>query len=108
MTGSGSSQQQVYYVVEMTVGFGSVAEAQQRAPEALAAHVRRSAQLHDQGQVLMAGAFLEPDPEDGQLRTMAICPSQAAADAFVAGDPFVQSGQVLAHRIRPWANMFAR
>lgn len=92
----------------MTVAFGSVAEAQQRAPETLAEHVRRSAELHAQGHVLMAGAFLEPDADDGHLRTMAICPSREAADDFVAGDPFVRNGQVLAHRIRPWANMFAR
>ena len=105
---TGSLQQRVYFVVEMTVAFSSVAEAQQRAPEALAEHVRRSTELHVQGQVLMAGAFLEPSPDDGLLRTMAICQSQEAADAFVAGDPFVQNGQVLSHRIRPWANMFAR
>jgi uncharacterized protein YciI len=98
----------VYYVVEMTVTFTSLAEVQQQAPAALADHLARSKALHDEGAVLMAGAFLEPEPDDPHLRTMAICASRDAAERFVAGDPFVRSGQVLAHRIRPWANMFAR
>ena len=98
----------MFYVVEMTVPYASLAEAREKAPEALAEHVARTAELYRAGDVLMAGAFLEPDPEDGYLRTMAVCRSQQAADEFVAGDPFVRAGTVLAHRIRPWANMFAR
>jgi len=98
----------VFYVVEMTVPYASLAEAREKAPEALAEHVARTTELYRAGDVLMAGAFLEPDPEDGYLRTMAVCRSQQAADEFVAGDPFVRAGTVLAHRIRPWANMFAR
>ncbi len=100
--------ERVYHVVEMTVPYTSIAEAQARAPEALAEHIARSTELHDAGDVLMAGAFLQPDPSDGYLRTMAICRSQEAAERFVAGDPFVRDGTVLSHRIRAWANMFAR
>jgi uncharacterized protein YciI len=98
----------VFYVVEMTVPFTSLTEAREKAPKALAEHVARTGELHRAGDVLMAGAFLEPDPEDGCLRTMAVCRSQKAAEEFVAGDPFVRDGTVLAHRVRPWANMFAR
>jgi uncharacterized protein YciI len=65
------------------------------------------AALPHAGDVLMAGAFLQPDPQDGYLRTMAVCRSQQAAERFVAGDPFVRNGTVLTHRIRAWANMFA-
>ena len=108
MTSDDSPAQRVFYVVEMTVPFTSLAEAQQKAPDALAGHVARTAELHRGGGVLMAGAFLEPDPQDGYLRTMAVCRSQEAAEEFVAGDPFVRDGTVLAHRIRAWANMFAR
>ena len=103
-----SDAPRVYYVVELTVPFTSLAEVQERAPEALAEHRARSMELHHEGEVLMAGAFLQPDAEHGYLQTMAICPSQEAAERFVAGDPFVRNGQVLSHRIRPWANMFAR
>jgi uncharacterized protein YciI len=108
MPSSGSPAERVYYVVDMTVPFTSLAEVQQQAPQALAEHIDRSTELHQQGDVLMAGAFLQPEPEDGYLRTMAICRSQEAAERFVSGDPFVRNGTVLAHRIRVWANMFAR
>src|SRR5689334_5351912 len=104
---SDSPAERVYYVVEMTVPYASMAEVQEQAPQALAEHVSRSMELHRDGDVLMAGAFLQPGP-DGNLRTMAICRSEAAAERFVAGDPFVRNGTVLEHRIRPWANMFAR
>jgi uncharacterized protein len=108
MTSKDGARGRVYYVVEMTVPYVSLAEAQSQAPEALAEHIKRSTELHHAGDVLMAGAFLLPDPQDGYLRTMAVCSSQEAADNFVAGDPFVRNGTVLAHRIRPWADMFAR
>jgi uncharacterized protein YciI len=103
-----TNAERVYYVVEMTVPYTSLAEVQAQAPEALAEHIGRSTELHQAGDVLMAGAFLQPDPADGHLRTMAVCRSQEAAERFVEGDPFVRNGTVLAHRIRPWANMFAR
>jgi uncharacterized protein YciI len=105
---SESRAERVYYVVEMTVPYASLAQAQAQAPQALAEHISRSMELHRDGDVLMAGAFLQPDPEDGHLRTMAVCRSEAAAERFVAGDPFVRNGTVLAHSIRAWANMFAR
>jgi len=108
VTNSESLAERVYYVVEMTVPYTSLAEAQSHAPDALAEHIRRSADLHGAGDVLMAGAFLQPDPQDGYLRTMAVCRSQEAAERFVEGDPFVRNGTVVAHRIRAWANMFAR
>src|SRR4051812_13844001 len=108
MTPTDSEREPVYYVVEMTVPYASLAEVQAAAPQALAEHIRRSAGLHRAGDVLMAGAFLEPDAEDGHLRTMAVCRTRAAAENFVTGDPFVRNGTVLAHRIRAWANMFAR
>jgi uncharacterized protein len=108
VTNTDPPSERVYYVVEMTVPYTSLAEVQAQAPEALAEHLRRSTELHHAGDVLMAGAFLQPDPADGYLRTMAVCRSQEAAERFVAGDPFVRNGTVLTHRIRPWANMFAR
>jgi uncharacterized protein YciI len=71
-------------------------------------HPKRSTELHHACDVLMAGAFLQPDPQDGYLRAMAVWSSQEAADRFVAGDPFVRNGTVFAHQVRAWANMFAR
>ncbi len=107
MTPFDAGSEPVYYVVEMTVPFTSLAEAQAKAAEPLAEHVRLTTDLHRAGEVLMAGAFLEPDAQDGYLRTMAVCRSREAADRFVAGDPFVRNGTVVDHRVRAWANLFA-
>jgi len=74
--------ERVYYVVEMTLPYTSLAEVQTHAPAALAEHLARSMELHQVGDVLMAGAFLQPEPEDGYLRTMAVCRSQEAAERF--------------------------
>jgi uncharacterized protein YciI len=68
-------------------------------------HLNRSKELHEAGQLVMAGAFL--DHAGQPLRTMAILVSKEAADNYIAGDPFVQIGMVSSSEIREWANMFA-
>jgi uncharacterized protein YciI len=98
--------QPLYYVVFLTTTFKSLAEAQERAPEDIAAHLARSKQLHEQGLVVMAGAFL--DRPDEPLSTMVVCTSREAAEDFIQGDPFVRKGQVSGWYIREWANIFAR
>jgi uncharacterized protein YciI len=94
-----------YHVVFFTTTFKSFAEAQERAPEDIAAHVARSKRLHEQGVVVMAGAFL--DRPDEPLSTMVVCTSREAADDYIQGDPFVRKGQVSAWHMREWGNMFA-
>jgi uncharacterized protein YciI len=92
----------------MTVPYSSLAEVKAHAPEAPAGHLTRATELHEAGDVLMAGAFRQPDAQDRHPRTTAICRGREAAERFVAGDPFVRDGTVREQRIRPWANMFAR
>ena len=94
-----------YYVVFLTTTYSSFAEAQEEAPEDIAAHLARSRRMHEQGRVLMAGAFL--DRPDEPLTTMGVFTSRDAADEYVRGDPFVLKGKVSAWHIREWANMFA-
>jgi uncharacterized protein len=94
----------VYFVVFIETAFASFEDAIQRAPDELARHRRHSAEMHDRGEVLMAGAFVE---EAGPLSTMAICRSREDAEAFIAGDPFVQAGLTTRSTIRAWADMFA-
>lgn len=94
-----------YFVVFCTTTFGSFAEAQATAAAMIAAHIARSKELHEQGVILMAGAFL--DRPDEPLCTMAILTSREAAEAYMAGDPFNLNGQVREWSIREWANMFA-
>jgi uncharacterized protein len=96
---------QTYTVVELTTSYPSIEEAMRLDPELLARHIARARELHEQGELLMAGAILDPDAPC--LQTMAVTASREAAERFVAGDPFVAAGKVSHHRIRLWANMFA-
>jgi len=97
---------ELYYAIFLTTTYKSLGEAQEQAPEDIAAHLERSKHLHEQGLVVMAGAFV--DRPDEPLSTMVVCTSREAADDFIQGDPFVRKGQVSTWYIREWANMFAR
>jgi uncharacterized protein YciI len=96
--------QNAYYVVQMTTRFRSLAEARASHGEAMAAHVARSKELHEQGVLVMAGAFLEPS--DGPVQTMGVLTSREAADDYARNDPFVVAGLVEQYTIRQWANLF--
>ncbi len=79
-------KQAVYYVVFCTLKYASFAEAKTKAPDRIAAHIRRSKELHEKGALLMAGAFL--DKPDEPLSTMAVATSREAAEQYPQGDPF--------------------
>ena len=100
-----AEQQTVYFVVFLETSYASFEEAISKAPDLIAAHKARSEELHNQGTILMAGAFL--NNSGGHLDTMAVCATREAADEFVRGDPFVLNGMVSKWSIREWANMFA-
>jgi uncharacterized protein YciI len=93
-----------FFVVFMTTRFRSFADVQQAAPEELASHIQTSKQLHAQGRLLMAGAFL--DQPDEPLRTMGVLTSYDEARQYAENDPFVQAGMVEDWHIREWANIF--
>jgi uncharacterized protein len=93
-----------YYVVQMTTRLGSLAAARGSHREAMAAHLARSKELHEQGALVMAGAFLEP--LDGPVQTMGVLISREAAEHYAREDPFVVAGLVEEYTIRRWANMF--
>jgi uncharacterized protein YciI len=99
------NKQAVYYVVFCVLDYTSFAEAKMQAPENIAAHIRRSKELHENGMLLMAGAFL--DNTDEPLTTMAIALSREAAEQYLTGDPFYIDGRISTWSIREWANMFA-
>jgi uncharacterized protein len=90
-------------VVFIETVFASFDDVMKRAPDELARHRTHSAAMHDRGDVLMAGAFVE---EAGPLSTMAICRSREAAEEFIDGDPFVVAGLTARASIRAWADMF--
>ena len=63
-----SEQRPRYYVVFAETAFNSWAEVRQNAPEELAQHIAWSKQLHEEGVLLMSGAFL--DHPDDPVTTM--------------------------------------
>jgi len=97
--------QLVYYVVFCTTKFTSFEDAKTNAPDDIAAHIKRSHELHERGTLLMSGAFIEKT--DAPLNTMAVLTSREAAEEYIKGDPFVLKGMVSNWYIRDWANMFA-
>jgi len=97
--------QSVYYVVRCTLAYGSFDEVQSAAPEDVAAHIRRSQELHAQGTLLMAGVFL--DRPDEPLRSMAVLTTREAAEDYIRDDIFYRKGLMPEWEIRAWANMFA-
>ncbi len=99
-----SEQRPKYYVVFAETAFNSWAEVRQNAPEELAQHMAWSKQLHEEGVLLMSGAFL--DRPDDPVTTMGVLVSREAAEAYMRGDPFVLKGLVRHWHIREWANMF--
>ncbi len=97
-------EQAIYYVAFFVISGTTIEEVIASAPEALAAHVKRSKELQQQGKLLMAGALLHNTPGE-PLMTMGVFPTRAAAEAYAAGDPFVLNGMVTDWYIREWANI---
>jgi uncharacterized protein YciI len=97
--------QPVYYVVFCFTKYASFEDAQTNAANDIAAHIKRSQELHEKGTLLMSGAFI--DKKDEPLSTMAVLASREDAEEYIKGDPFVIKGMVSNWYIREWANMFA-
>ena len=97
------TKQAMYYVVFFEIDYPSIVEALADAPEAIAAHKKRSQEWHEQGKLVMAGAFR--DAPQGRLNTMGVLTSREAAEEFAKGDPFVLNGKVIRWHVREWNNM---
>ncbi len=62
------------------------------------AHLELLQRLHEEGRLVMAGAF---QPPDGALLVFWVdAPSEV--ESFVQADPYVQNGLVASWRIREW------
>ncbi len=92
-----------YYVAFFVTSCKSMEEVKSRHGATVAAHLARSNELHKQGTLLMAGAFLD-NPEE-PVSTMGIFPTREAAEEYAKGDPFVLNGLVTKWHIREWANI---
>jgi len=97
-------EQAIYYVAFFVISGMTLEDVTASAPEALAAHLKRSKELQQQGNLLMAGAFLHHTPGE-PLMTMGVFSSRDAAEAYAAGDPFVLNGMVTDWYIREWTNI---
>jgi uncharacterized protein len=78
--------------------YESADDVMSRAPAHLPAHSERLQEFHGRGDLLMVGAFGDPQREG----SMGIFTSREAAEEFVAGDPFVINGVVRRYEIRDW------
>ncbi len=92
-----------YCVLFFTTKFKSMDEVRAKAPEALAAHLSRSNQLHKEGKVLMAGAFRGSSAEP--IKTMAVFYTREDAEEYAKGDPFLLIGMVSEWHVVDWANI---
>ena len=69
-----------------------------RAPAHFPAHRARLDEFEAAGTLLLVGTFGDPQAQG----SMAIFTTREAAQAFVAGDPFVREGVVRSYEIRDW------
>jgi uncharacterized protein YciI len=63
-----------------------------------AEHLALAKRAHEEGRLVLAGAF---DPPDGALLVFR-AESAAEVEAFAREDPYVKSGLVARWRVRPW------
>jgi uncharacterized protein YciI len=84
--------------MKAVVLYQSADDVRTKAPLHYPAHVARVEAFRARGEILMVGTFGDPQTQG----SMAIFPTRAAAEAFVAEDPFVLEGVVRSHEIRDW------
>jgi uncharacterized protein YciI len=90
-------------VKKYVVLYESADDVARKAPPHFAAHRERYTAFHQRGDLLMIGTFADPQTEGA----MAVFGSRAAAEEFVADDPFVVNGVVKAWHIREWDDVLA-
>lgn len=84
------------------VFYEMAAEGLAKAPANVAAHQALLEEFHQRGTLLMVGPYGTPP-----LAALGIFTSRAAAEEFVAGDPFVINGVVGKHSIHEWREALA-
>jgi uncharacterized protein YciI len=86
------------YLMFYEMAADGMAKAQANFP----AHQARLKEFYQQGTLLMAGPY--GTPPRGAL---GVFTSRAAAEEFIAGDPFVINGVVGKHSIHEWSEALA-
>jgi len=75
----------------------------QLAPAHFPAHLARIHEFRDRGEILSVGTFADAQAQGA----MGIFPTREAAEAFVAGDPFVLNHVVRSYEIREWNDILS-
>ncbi|BCJ48216.1 hypothetical protein GCM10010168_25760 [Actinoplanes ianthinogenes] len=88
--------------IKYVVFYRSADDVLSRAQEHFAAHKARLDEFHARGDLLLVGTFGDPQTQG----SMSIFRTRAAADEFVAGDPFVVNGLVKSHEVREWHEIY--
>ena len=81
------------------LSYAYVPDILDRRPPHRAAHLAQVEEWAGRGELVIAGAL--GDPPRGALCGFAV-DDPARVEEFVAGDPYVAAGLVIAHRIEPW------
>jgi uncharacterized protein YciI len=84
--------------MKCVVLYTAAEDALTRAPEIFPAHAEWFAKFQADGTLLMIGTFADVLAHG----SMAIFTDRAAAEAFVAGDPFVREGVAAGYELRDW------
>ena len=84
--------------MKAVVLYESAGDVLARAPAHFPAHRARLDEFEAAGTLLLVGTFGDPQAQG----SMAIFSTREAAEAFVAGDPFVREGVVRSYEIRDW------
>jgi uncharacterized protein YciI len=89
--------------VKYVVFYESAPDFRSKVPEHFPAHRALWKQFQEEGTLLMIGPFAD----EGAIGAMGVFTTRAAAEAFVAVDPFVLNGVVARWTIREWREAIA-
>ena len=78
--------------------YTSAEDVASKAPALFPAHKARIDEYAAGGDLLLIGAFGDPQREG----SMAVFRTRESAEAFASGDPFVVNGVVASYEIRGW------
>ena len=90
--------------MKYVVFYHSADDVATRARAHFPAHRARIDEFVARGSIDAVGTFGDPQAQG----SMSVFPTRAAAEEFVAGDPFVLNGVVKSYEIREWNEILMR
>jgi len=90
------------FYMKVVMFYEVASDGMARAAANFPAHRARLDEFHDRGVLLMAGPFSVPG-----RGAMGVFTTRAAAEEFIAGDPFVLNGVVSKYTLEDWNEVLA-